>query len=101
MLAGCRGSYILKIYIVGDRFPLSRHEMNIINSISEFNIYIYCYYWFAIPITADVPFLTLQLWNDLKKWSLYGKKISQALLKKLDRQTWYSSGRHSPFSLFF
>jgi len=34
-----------------------------------FIIYVYAFYWFAIPVPVDAPFLTLNLWKDLKRWA--------------------------------
>ena len=90
----------MKIFLVGDRFPLARQARAAIKSLTEFTIYIYGFYWFAITQTTDVPSLTLQLWQDVKKWEKREKKLSTSCLKKIDRHTWYLSGRQVIFSLW-
>ena len=60
----------------------------------------YGFYWFAITQTTDVPSLTLQLWQDMKEWEKREKKLSTSCLKKIDRHTWYLSGRQVIFSLW-
>ena len=90
--------FILKIFIVGDRFKLSNNDRSAIRNLTEFIIYLYAYYWFKIPVASDAPFLTLQLWKDLKGWEANNKKIAIACMKKLDHHTWYIMVRHIVFS---
>ena len=79
--------FVLKIFIVGDRFKLSNNDRSAIRNLTEFIIYLYAYYWFKIPVASDAPFLTLQLWKDLKGWEANNKKIAIACMKKLDHHT--------------
>ena len=92
--------FILKIFIVGDRFKLSNNDRSAIRNLTEFIIYLYAYYWFKIPVASDAPFLTLQLWKDLKGWEANNKKIAIACIKKLDRHTWYIMAHHIVFSFW-
>ena len=92
--------FVLKMFIVGERFKVSNHDRIAIKKLTEFIIYVYVYYWFKIPLAADAPILTIQLWQDLKSWELNDKKISVACQKKLDRHTWYIMARHVVFAFW-
>ena len=87
--------------IVGqDRFDLSVFQRQGILELGFFIVYVYSYYWFAVPVPADAPFLTLCLWQDLQRWAARDPSLSSACLRKLDQHTWFVSPRHVPFALF-
>ena len=65
-----------------------------------FIISIYGRYWFAAPVAADAPFLTLSLWKDLHSWASRDPALSAATLRSLDRHTWYLTERNLILSLF-
>ena len=100
--------FLLKIFLVGDRFPLSDRHRKAIKILVKFVLYIYAYFWFACPVAQDAPSLTLQLWTDLQKWSEREKRlltppkdrVALTCVKKLDRHTWYLSPRHVVFALW-
>ena len=61
-------TYILKMILVGDDlYNMGATQQHGITDLAFFIVYIHSYYWFAIPVSADVPFLTLMLWKDLKR----------------------------------
>ena len=90
----------LKMVICGeDRFQIGQHQAKGLLDVAFFTICIYGRYWFAAPITADAPFLTLSLWKDVHAWSSRDATLSSAVLRTLDRHTWYLTGRMISFSL--
>ena len=93
--------YTLKMLICGEeRFQMGQKQAKGLLDLGYFLLYIYGRYWFAAPVAADAPFLTLSLWKDLQKWAARDPSLSAALTRKLDRHTWYLSGRHVVFALF-
>ena len=100
--------FLLKIFLVGDRFHLSARDRNAIKILVEFVVYVYAFFWYSCPVAQDAPSLTLQLWNDLQKWSEREKRllrppnhrVALTCIKKLDRHTWYLSPRHVIFALW-
>ena len=59
--------YILKMILVGDDlYDMRATQQHGVTDLAFFIVYIYSYYWLAIPESADVPILTLMLWKDLK-----------------------------------
>ena len=75
-------------------------QQHSVTDLAFFIVYIYPYYWFAIPVSADVPFLTLTFWKDLKRWAVRDPALSSVCIKKLDMHTWYLSPRCILLSLF-
>ena len=100
--------FLLKIFLVGDRFPLSACDQTAIKILVEFVVYVYVFFWFACPIAQDAPSLTLQLLSDLQRWSNCKKRlisspkhlVALTCIKKLDRHTWYLSPRHFVIALW-
>ena len=68
--------------------------------LAYFVLYIHGRYWFAVPVAADAPFLTLSLWRDLQKWAARDPALSDTLLRKLANHTWYLTGRNVVFAFF-
>ena len=63
--------YIMKMLICGeDRFQMGQRQGNAVLNIAYFIICIYGRYWFAAPMPAEAPFLTLSLWRDLNEWAI-------------------------------
>ena len=93
--------YILKMVIAGqDKIGLGASQEHGLLDMAFFIVYLYSYYWFSIPVSADAPHLTLMLWKDLKKWATRNPALSAVWLKKLDLHTWYLSPRSIPLALF-
>ena len=100
--------FLLKIFLVGDRFHLSARDRKAIKILVEFVVYLYAFFWFSCPVAQDAPSLTLQLWTDLQKWIDREKRlklpqnhrVALTCIKKLDRHTWYLSPRHVVFALW-
>ena len=93
--------YILKMVIVGnDRYKMSSQKVEGLFQLAFFILYIYARYWFASPVAADAPYLTLMLWKDLNEWSVRDEALSSACKRKVDLHTWYLSPRHIPLALF-
>lgn len=93
--------YILKMVICGEeRVKMGQKQFKALVDLAYFIVYIFGRYWFAVPVAADAPFLTISLWNDLRKWASRDPALSAAALRVLERHTWYLSGRHVPFALF-
>ena len=93
--------YILKMVIVGlDKIGLDAFQEHGLLDMAFFIVYLYSYYWFSIPVSADAPHLTLMLWKDLKKWAARNPALSAVCLKKLDLHTWYLSPRSILLALF-
>ena len=67
--------FLLKIFLVGDRFPLSARDQTAIKILIEFVVYVYVFFWFACPVLQDAPSLTLQLLSDLQRWSDREKRL--------------------------
>lgn len=92
------GVYALKMQICGgDRFKMSQAQAKGLLDVAFFILCIYGRYWFAAPVTPDAPFLTLSLWKDLHHWAVRDPSLSAVLQRKLDRHTWYLTGRCLPF----
>ena len=86
--------YILKMIICGEgRFQMGQRQAKSLLDLAFFLLCVYGRYWFAIPVAADAPFLTLSLWKDLQRWAIRDPSLASVLTKKLDRHTWYLSGR--------
>ena len=93
--------YALKMFICGeDRFQLGQRQAKGLLDLVFFIVCIYGRYWFAAPVAADAPFLTLSLWKDLQKWTSRDPSLAQSTLRKLENHTWYLNGRLVVFSLF-
>lgn len=93
--------YILKMLICGHKHSqLSQRQFKQALDLGYFIICIFARYWFAIPIAADAPWLTLRLWQDLQRWKARDPKLAAACLGKLNNHTWYLSGRHVSLALF-
>ena len=100
--------FLLKIFLVGNRFPLSARELTAIKILVELVVYVYVYFGFACPVAQDAPSLTLQLLSDLQRWSNRKKRlisspkhrVALTCIKKLDRHTWYLSPRHFVIALW-
>ena len=93
--------YILKMVICGeDRVQMGQKQAKGLLDLAYFILCIFGRYWFAAPVAADAPFLTLTLWNDLRAWASHDPALSAALLRALDRHTWYLSGRSIVLALF-
>ena len=87
--------------LVGEnRVKMGQRQGKNLLDLGYFVVYLFGRYWFSVPVTADAPFLTLALWNDLQKWATRDPSLSAAVLRKLALHTWYLSGRHVVFSLF-
>ena len=54
------------ILVDDDLYDMGATEQHNVAYLAFFIVYIYSYYWFAISVLANVPFLTLMLWKDLK-----------------------------------
>ena len=50
-------------------------------------------------VLADCPFLTLNLFKDLKKWSSFDSSTSKSAMRKVDNHCDYLSGRNVVLSL--
>jgi len=48
---------------------MSTSQQQGVTDLAFFIIYLYAFYWFPIPMPANAPFLTLNLWKDLKRWA--------------------------------
>ena len=82
--------YILKMILVGDDlYDMGATQQHGVTDLAFFIAYIYSYYWFAIPVSADVPSPTLMLWKDLKQWAVPDPALSSVCIKKLDMHTWF------------
>ena len=93
--------YILKMVICGEeRIQMGQRQAKGLLDLAYFIIYVYGRYWFAAPIAADAPFLTLSLWHDLNKWSSRDPQLCSTLIRILDRHTWYLTGRNIFYALF-
>ena len=93
--------YILKLVIAGqDKIGLGASQKHGLLDLAFFIVYLYSYYWFSIPVSADAPHLTLMLRKELKKWATRDPALSAVCLKKLDLHTWYSSPRSIPLAHF-
>ena len=93
--------YILKMLLCGEsRFPMGQRQAKGLLDLAYFIVYVFARYWFASPVPADAPFLTLSLWKDIHEWASRDPSLSAVLKRKLDGHTWYLSGRHVVFSLF-
>ena len=93
--------YVLKMEICGEqRFQMGQRQAKGLLDLAYFIIYVYSRYWFAAPVAANAPFLTLSLWNDLNKWSSRDPQLSAKLIRILDRHTWYLTGRNIFYSIF-
>ena len=57
-------------------------------------------YWFASPVAADAPYLTLMLWKVVNEWSVIDKAVCSACNRKVDLHTWYLPPRYVPLELF-
>ena len=87
--------------IVGkDCFNLSVSQGHGVLELGCFIVYVYSYYWFAIPVPAEAPFMTLSLWKGLQRWAAREPSLSSACIRKLDLHTWYVSPSHVPLALF-
>ena len=54
--------------LVGDAlYNIGATQQHGVTGLAFFMVHIYSYHWFAIPVSADVPFLKLMLWIDLKR----------------------------------
>ena len=96
-----RAANAIKIFTCGEeRFPMGQWQAKGLLDLMFFIVAIYGRYWFACPVTADAPFLTLSLWKDLQRWRNRDPALAATLLRTLDRHTWYLSGRHVVFALF-
>ena len=78
----------LKIFLVGNRIPLSAPDPNAIKILVEFVVYVCVFF--------------LQKWSDREKRVISSPKHRVALtcIKKLDQYTWYLSPRHVVFALW-
>ena len=93
--------YILKMVIVGeDRFKMGPQQGKGLLDLAFFIVYIFAWFWFSVPVTADVPFLTLSLWKELNAWASRDPTLAFTLIRKLDLHTWYISPRHVTLALF-
>ena len=93
--------YILKMLLCGaERIGLSQRQFKGLLDLAYWLLYVGGRYWFAAPVAANAPFLTLSLWKDLHKWAARDPSLSAVLIRKLDRHTWYLSGRQVIFALF-
>ena len=93
--------YALWMMICGEaRVKLGQAKAKGLLDLNFFGVYIYGRYWFAVPVTADAPFLTLSLADDLARWGDRDPSLSAKLLPILGRHTWYLTGRNVVFSLF-
>ena len=89
--------YVFKMVICGEqRFEMGQRRAKGLLDLAYFLLAIYGRYWFAAPVPANAPFLTLSLWQDLHQWAVRDPSLSAALIRKLDRHTWYLSGRSVP-----
>jgi len=80
--------YILKMIIAGcDFYSTSTSQQQGMIDLAFFIIYVYACYWFAMPVPTDAPFLTLNLWKDLKRWAARDPVLSSACIRKLDMHT--------------
>ena len=59
--------YILKIFIVGDKFDLGLRQRMDVTMLTLFIVYINFYYWFKCTSVQDAPHLTLQLYKGTIK----------------------------------
>ena len=95
------GIAALKMVICGEnRFPMGQMKAQGLVDLAYFLICIYGRYWFAVPVAANAPFLTLSLWKDLHSWAVRNPALSASTLRTLDRHTWYLCGRNLSLSLF-
>ena len=95
------GTATFKMVACGEeRFPIGQMQAKGLLDLVFFIICIYGRYWFASPVTADAPFLTLALWKDLHSWAARDPALSACMLRTLDRHTWYLNRRNLSLSLF-
>lgn len=93
--------YILTMTICGEeRVQMGQRQAKGLLDLAYFIIYLHGRYWYAAPVAADAPFLTLSLWKDLQRWSSQDPQLSGKLIRILDRHTWYLSPRHVFYSIF-
>ena len=85
--------YILKMVIFQSYFEQSISITNDILDFSKYIIYIHFPHWFQCTKLADAPFLTLKLYQELKKYTKINEKCANAASKKLDLHTDYLNGR--------
>ena len=85
--------YILKMLICKNFFKHDEQTGQDIATMSPFVICIYFLYWFQCHKLADAPALTLELYQDLQKWTTIDEQGGKAALKKLDLHTDYLNGR--------
>ena len=93
------------IFVGDDLYDMCATQQHGVTNLAFSIAYIYSYYWFAIPVSADVPFPTLMLWKDLKRWAVRDPALSSVRIKKLDIHTWFylvlvMSPQHIPLALF-
>ena len=59
----------------------------------------YTKHWFLAPIASDAPSTDLMLYKDMLNYS-YDPQVSDAILKKLKKHTWYMNQEFAPLNLF-
>ena len=93
--------YLLKMFLCGEeRFQLGQRQAKGLLDLVYFVICLYGCYWFAAPLAADAPFLTLSLCKDLHRWATRDPQLAAKLLRILDRHTWYVNARNVVYALF-
>ena len=91
---------ILKMILVGDDlYDMGATQQHGVTDLAFFIVYIYSDYWFAIPVSADVPFLILTFWKDLSDGQFQIQPSHLFALKNLIH-TWYLSPQNIPLALF-
>ena len=89
--------YVLKMFFCGRN--ASRWAKGLLDLV-YFIICLYGRYWFAAPLAADAPFLTLSLCKDLHRWATRDLQLAAKLLRIFDWHTWYVNARNVIYALF-
>ena len=96
-MGSCR--FILKILLCLSFFFLGAQQKSDILAHAFYIVYVHFYMWFSATNLADIPFLTLQLHEDLSAWQARDRDAARVALRKVDLHTDYLTGRSVVFAL--
>ena len=92
--------YAIKIYLFRKQLKKNTKQKLDLERFVIFAALYYAEYWFLSPIAANAPICDLTLYRDMNEFEKIDKRVSKAVLEKLELHTWYFNMEYSPFSLF-
>ena len=92
--------YTLKMFLFRHHIDKTESEKKDLERFVKFIVFVYIEHWILCGFASDVTIMDLKLFKDMISWQDYDKSLASAVLKKMERHTWYLNQEFVPLALF-